>query len=197
MHHGEPSRRSGRAQHEAAAFNLNLSFEELSGAGLEEPPRHSNNSHWPVRLRVCSSVCHNSRYDYPLIRSVHTHFSHTCTRAKVIIHVKIAGVSTDVHNARNCKVTHPKLPHGCIASVPNTHLASVLVTSVVSHLCGFKREKRTAEEANTALKDGRIKNTHTYTQHTEMCQGALCSIIFTFPIPNLQTLSQIQANTHT
>uniref|UniRef100_A0A7N6BQW2 KAP NTPase domain-containing protein n=1 Tax=Anabas testudineus TaxID=64144 RepID=A0A7N6BQW2_ANATE len=27
------------------AYSLNLSFEELSGAGLEEPPRHSNNSH--------------------------------------------------------------------------------------------------------------------------------------------------------
>uniref|UniRef100_A0A673CQ07 Uncharacterized protein n=1 Tax=Sphaeramia orbicularis TaxID=375764 RepID=A0A673CQ07_9TELE len=49
VHHVEPSRRSAGAQHEAAAFSLNLSFEELSGAGLEEPPRHSNsNTHWPV-----------------------------------------------------------------------------------------------------------------------------------------------------
>ncbi|XP_054469500.1 kinase D-interacting substrate of 220 kDa B [Anoplopoma fimbria] len=56
LHHGEPSRRSGGAQHEAAAFSLNLSFEELSGAGLEEPPRHSNNSHWPVANLHTSSM---------------------------------------------------------------------------------------------------------------------------------------------
>lgn len=55
-HNGEPSRRSGGAQHEAAAFSLNLSFEELSGAGLEEPQRHSHNSHWPVSLPVRSSA---------------------------------------------------------------------------------------------------------------------------------------------
>ncbi|XP_070835295.1 kinase D-interacting substrate of 220 kDa B isoform X4 [Chaetodon trifascialis] len=56
VHHGEPSRRSGGAQHEAAAFSLNLSFEELSGAGLEEPPRHSNSSHWPVANHRTSSM---------------------------------------------------------------------------------------------------------------------------------------------
>ncbi|XP_070697967.1 kinase D-interacting substrate of 220 kDa B [Pempheris klunzingeri] len=56
VHHGEPSRRSGGAQHEAAAFSLSLSFEELSGAGLEEPPRHSNNSHWPVASHHTSSM---------------------------------------------------------------------------------------------------------------------------------------------
>uniref|UniRef100_A0A8C3AIA1 Kinase D interacting substrate 220 n=1 Tax=Cyclopterus lumpus TaxID=8103 RepID=A0A8C3AIA1_CYCLU len=39
-----------------AAFSLNLSFEELSGAGLEEPPRHSNNSHWPVTNLHTSSM---------------------------------------------------------------------------------------------------------------------------------------------
>uniref|UniRef100_A0A3Q3FDP7 Kinase D-interacting substrate 220a n=1 Tax=Labrus bergylta TaxID=56723 RepID=A0A3Q3FDP7_9LABR len=50
VHHAEPNRRSGGAQHEATAFSLNLSFEELSGAGLEEPQRHSNNSHWPVSV---------------------------------------------------------------------------------------------------------------------------------------------------
>ncbi|XP_029316224.1 kinase D-interacting substrate of 220 kDa B isoform X2 [Cottoperca gobio] len=62
VHHGEPSRRSGGAQHEAAAFSLNLSFEELSGAGLEEPPRHSNNSHWPVaNLRTSSMSSLNSQ----------------------------------------------------------------------------------------------------------------------------------------
>uniref|UniRef100_A0A8C9YW24 Kinase D interacting substrate 220 n=1 Tax=Sander lucioperca TaxID=283035 RepID=A0A8C9YW24_SANLU len=56
VQHGEPSRHSGGVQHEAAAFSLNLSFEELSGVGLEEPPRHSNNSHWPVSLPVRSLV---------------------------------------------------------------------------------------------------------------------------------------------
>lgn len=48
VHQVEPSRRSGGVLQEAGAFNLNLSFEELSGAGLEEPPRHSNNSQWAV-----------------------------------------------------------------------------------------------------------------------------------------------------
>ncbi|KAM3594113.1 uncharacterized protein V6R79_002457 [Siganus canaliculatus] len=57
LHHGEPSRRSGGAQNDAAAFSLNLSFEELSGAGLEEPPRsHSNNQHWPVASHRTSSM---------------------------------------------------------------------------------------------------------------------------------------------
>lgn len=51
--HGEPSRRPV-ASHETGPFSLNLSFEELSGAGLEEPPRRSNNSHWPVSLLVRS-----------------------------------------------------------------------------------------------------------------------------------------------
>uniref|UniRef100_UPI0037E7D658 kinase D-interacting substrate of 220 kDa B isoform X1 n=1 Tax=Semicossyphus pulcher TaxID=241346 RepID=UPI0037E7D658 len=54
VHHGEPSRRSGGAQHEG--FSLNLSFEELSGAGLEEPQRHSNTSHWPVVNHRTSSM---------------------------------------------------------------------------------------------------------------------------------------------
>lgn len=45
-----PAARDHRDPH---AFSLNLSFEELSGAGLDEPPRHSNGysysgSHWPV-----------------------------------------------------------------------------------------------------------------------------------------------------
>ncbi|XP_045917766.1 kinase D-interacting substrate of 220 kDa B [Micropterus dolomieu] len=62
VHHGEPNRRSGGAQHEAAAFSLNLSFEELSGVGLEEPLRHSNNSHWPVaNLRTSSMSSLNSQ----------------------------------------------------------------------------------------------------------------------------------------
>ncbi|XP_036927303.1 kinase D-interacting substrate of 220 kDa B isoform X2 [Acanthopagrus latus] len=56
VHHGEPSRLSGGAQHEAAAFSLNLSFEELSGAGLEEPQRHSNNSQWPVANHRTASM---------------------------------------------------------------------------------------------------------------------------------------------
>ncbi|XP_058470993.1 kinase D-interacting substrate of 220 kDa B isoform X3 [Solea solea] len=48
MVHGDSRRRFGGAQPEAAAFGLNLSFEELSGAGLEEPPRHNSSSHWQV-----------------------------------------------------------------------------------------------------------------------------------------------------
>uniref|UniRef100_A0A3P9KQU4 Kinase D interacting substrate 220 n=1 Tax=Oryzias latipes TaxID=8090 RepID=A0A3P9KQU4_ORYLA len=50
--HGEPSRRAGGPQRET--FSLNLSFEELSGAGVEEPPRRSNNSHWPVSQPVAN-----------------------------------------------------------------------------------------------------------------------------------------------
>uniref|UniRef100_A0A667XN04 Kinase D interacting substrate 220 n=1 Tax=Myripristis murdjan TaxID=586833 RepID=A0A667XN04_9TELE len=56
VHHGEPSRRSGGAQHDVGGFSLNLSFEELSGAGLEEPPRHSSNPHWPVANHRTSSM---------------------------------------------------------------------------------------------------------------------------------------------
>ncbi|KAM8834165.1 kinase D-interacting substrate of 220 kDa B isoform 2-T3 [Synchiropus picturatus] len=53
-------RRSGVAPHEP--FGLNLSFEELSGVGLEEPPRPSNSSHWPaVNLRTCSMSSLNSQ----------------------------------------------------------------------------------------------------------------------------------------
>ncbi|KAF7201731.1 kinase D-interacting substrate of 220 kDa B isoform X2 [Nothobranchius furzeri] len=60
--HVEPSRRSGVAQHEAGAFSLNLSFEELSSVGLEEPPRRSNNTHWPVvNLRTSSMSSLNSQ----------------------------------------------------------------------------------------------------------------------------------------
>uniref|UniRef100_A0A3Q0T385 Kinase D interacting substrate 220 n=1 Tax=Amphilophus citrinellus TaxID=61819 RepID=A0A3Q0T385_AMPCI len=56
VHLGDPSRRSGGAQHEMAAFSLNLSFEELSGVGLEEPVRRSNNSNWPVANHRTSSM---------------------------------------------------------------------------------------------------------------------------------------------
>ncbi|XP_028993933.1 kinase D-interacting substrate of 220 kDa B isoform X1 [Betta splendens] len=56
VHHGEPVRRPGRAQHEAGTYSLNLSFEELSGAGLEEPARHANTSHWPVANHRTSSM---------------------------------------------------------------------------------------------------------------------------------------------
>uniref|UniRef100_A0A669FCM9 Kinase D interacting substrate 220 n=1 Tax=Oreochromis niloticus TaxID=8128 RepID=A0A669FCM9_ORENI len=56
VHLREPSRRSGGAQRETAAFSLNLSFEELSGVGLEEPVRRSNNSHWPVANHRTSSM---------------------------------------------------------------------------------------------------------------------------------------------
>uniref|UniRef100_A0A667YB96 Kinase D interacting substrate 220 n=1 Tax=Myripristis murdjan TaxID=586833 RepID=A0A667YB96_9TELE len=52
----KPSRRSGGAQHDVGGFSLNLSFEELSGAGLEEPPRHSSNPHWPVANHRTSSM---------------------------------------------------------------------------------------------------------------------------------------------
>lgn len=55
-HHAEPKRRSGVIQQDAAAFSLNLSFEELSGVGLEEPPRPSNNSQWMVSVHLSSSV---------------------------------------------------------------------------------------------------------------------------------------------
>ncbi|XP_060938325.1 kinase D-interacting substrate of 220 kDa B [Limanda limanda] len=56
VHHVEPVRRPGGAAAEAAAFSLNLSFEELSGAGLEEPPRNSTNMHWPVANHRTSSM---------------------------------------------------------------------------------------------------------------------------------------------
>ncbi|KAM9777629.1 kinase D-interacting substrate of 220 kDa B-like [Neosynchiropus ocellatus] len=56
----ESRRRSGVAPHES--FGLNLSFEELSGVGLEEPPRPSNSSHWPVvNLRTSSMSSLNSQ----------------------------------------------------------------------------------------------------------------------------------------
>ncbi|KAF0044328.1 hypothetical protein F2P81_003486 [Scophthalmus maximus] len=56
QHHVEPSRRPGAAPPEAAAFSLSLSFEELSGAGLDEPQRLSNNSHWQVANHRTSSM---------------------------------------------------------------------------------------------------------------------------------------------
>uniref|UniRef100_A0A674PI12 Kinase D interacting substrate 220 n=1 Tax=Takifugu rubripes TaxID=31033 RepID=A0A674PI12_TAKRU len=55
-HQTEPKRRSAVVQQDAAAFSLNLSFEELSGAGLEEPPRPSSNSQWTVSFHLNSSV---------------------------------------------------------------------------------------------------------------------------------------------
>uniref|UniRef100_A0A8C5GAY1 KAP NTPase domain-containing protein n=1 Tax=Gouania willdenowi TaxID=441366 RepID=A0A8C5GAY1_GOUWI len=55
VHHVEPSRRSAGTQRESGAFNLNLSFEELSAAEMEEPPRRSNTSHWPVSFLHCTS----------------------------------------------------------------------------------------------------------------------------------------------
>uniref|UniRef100_A0A3B3BNU7 Kinase D-interacting substrate 220a n=1 Tax=Oryzias melastigma TaxID=30732 RepID=A0A3B3BNU7_ORYME len=56
--HGEAGRRAGGPQRET--FSLNLSFEELSGAGVEEPARRSNNSHWPVSPSVCKPPRHIS-----------------------------------------------------------------------------------------------------------------------------------------
>ncbi|XP_061897569.1 kinase D-interacting substrate of 220 kDa B isoform X2 [Entelurus aequoreus] len=47
VYHGDPGSRSVGAQRESETFSLNLSFEELSGAGLEEPPRHSSGAQWP------------------------------------------------------------------------------------------------------------------------------------------------------
>ncbi|KAM4540675.1 kinase D-interacting substrate of 220 kDa B isoform 1-T2 [Fundulus diaphanus] len=54
--HGEPGRRAAGAQRETGAFSLNLSFEELSGAGLEEPPRRSSNPQWTVTNHHTSSM---------------------------------------------------------------------------------------------------------------------------------------------
>ncbi|KAM4724216.1 kinase D-interacting substrate of 220 kDa B isoform 2-T4 [Anableps anableps] len=54
--HGEPSRHPGGTQREAGGFSLNLSFEELSGAGLEEPPRRSANPQWTVTNHHTSSM---------------------------------------------------------------------------------------------------------------------------------------------
>ncbi|XP_049597225.1 kinase D-interacting substrate of 220 kDa B isoform X2 [Syngnathus scovelli] len=59
---GEPGKRLVGAQREAGTFNLNLSFEELSGAGLEEPPKSNNISQWPVAsLRTTSMSSLNSQ----------------------------------------------------------------------------------------------------------------------------------------
>ncbi|XP_036006557.1 kinase D-interacting substrate of 220 kDa B isoform X2 [Fundulus heteroclitus] len=54
--HGEPGRRAAAAQRETGPFSLNLSFEELSGAGLEEPPRRSSNPQWTVTNHHTSSM---------------------------------------------------------------------------------------------------------------------------------------------
>ncbi|XP_061551611.1 kinase D-interacting substrate of 220 kDa B isoform X2 [Phycodurus eques] len=58
MYSGEPSRRSVGAPREGAAFSLNLSFEELSRAGLEEPPRRSSSSssQWPLTTLHTTSM---------------------------------------------------------------------------------------------------------------------------------------------
>ncbi|XP_047467840.1 kinase D-interacting substrate of 220 kDa B isoform X3 [Mugil cephalus] len=70
VHHMEPGRRSGGAQREAAAFSLNLSFEELSGVGLEEPPRRRDNSHWPVG--VCGGSSSRSHILHSHVANHHT-----------------------------------------------------------------------------------------------------------------------------
>ncbi|CAN9502092.1 unnamed protein product [Ophioblennius macclurei] len=68
----EPSRHSSASaaapQRDSAAFSLNLSFEELSGPALDDPPRRSsvsssnNNAHWPVvNLRTSSMSSLNSQ----------------------------------------------------------------------------------------------------------------------------------------
>ncbi|XP_067098892.1 kinase D-interacting substrate of 220 kDa B isoform X1 [Osmerus mordax] len=54
--HGDPGpRRSGAPRHDTG-FSLNLSFEELSTAGLEEPPRNPSNTHWPAPGHRTSSM---------------------------------------------------------------------------------------------------------------------------------------------
>lgn len=86
VHHAEPTRRSGGVQQEAAAFNLNLSFEELSGAGLEEPPRYCNNSQWPVCLLLKSlvEINHNSVCELCVCLCVCTSYSpiYTCKQKR-------------------------------------------------------------------------------------------------------------------
>ncbi|XP_057716399.1 kinase D-interacting substrate of 220 kDa B isoform X4 [Corythoichthys intestinalis] len=62
VYNGEPGRRSGVSAREGGAFSLNLSFEELSGAGLEEPTRQGSSSQWPVpTLRTTSMSSLNSQ----------------------------------------------------------------------------------------------------------------------------------------
>ncbi|XP_051942126.1 kinase D-interacting substrate of 220 kDa B isoform X1 [Hippocampus zosterae] len=62
VYSAEPGRRLSGAQREGGTFSLNLSFEELSGAGLEERPRHGSNSQWPVaNLRTTSMSSLNSQ----------------------------------------------------------------------------------------------------------------------------------------
>ncbi|KAJ3613827.1 hypothetical protein NHX12_020073, partial [Muraenolepis orangiensis] len=46
----------GTPQRESGGFSLSLSFEELSGVGLEEPPRHCSNPHWPVANHRTASM---------------------------------------------------------------------------------------------------------------------------------------------
>lgn len=52
----EPCRHTGASVHGGAGntdtspvYNFNLSFEELSNVGLDEPPRHANPT-WPVSV---------------------------------------------------------------------------------------------------------------------------------------------------
>lgn len=69
----EPSRRSrGGGRQEAATFSLNLSFEELSGAGLEEPPRISSSSHWPVSVAPSAHGCYRVMGKVPQLKLTHT-----------------------------------------------------------------------------------------------------------------------------
>ncbi|XP_077477114.1 kinase D-interacting substrate of 220 kDa B isoform X1 [Stigmatopora argus] len=62
VYNGETNRRSVVSARDGGAFNINLSFEELSGAGLEEPQRHGGSSQWPVaNLRTTSMSSLNSQ----------------------------------------------------------------------------------------------------------------------------------------
>uniref|UniRef100_A0A3Q2Y5Y7 Kinase D interacting substrate 220 n=1 Tax=Hippocampus comes TaxID=109280 RepID=A0A3Q2Y5Y7_HIPCM len=70
VYSAEPGRRLSGAQREGGTFSLSLSFEELSGAGLEEPPRHGSSSQWPVSPLSGSCLCANTtRYDQ--VQGVH------------------------------------------------------------------------------------------------------------------------------
>ncbi|XP_061097711.1 kinase D-interacting substrate of 220 kDa B isoform X5 [Conger conger] len=58
--HMDPARRSGPPHHEnpdaSPMYSFNLSFEELSNVGLEEPPRHSANPPWTATTHRTPSM---------------------------------------------------------------------------------------------------------------------------------------------
>lgn len=87
----EPSMRPATAQQDSRPFSLNLSFEELSGVGLEEPPRHSsgysfsNNPNWPVSPLSLRKSAQNVK-DMSCVHMcarVHTSYPPNCDHATV------------------------------------------------------------------------------------------------------------------